>query len=525
MRLVPDRVIDGRYRLERLIGRGGMGVVWLAHDVTLNRYVALKFISELLAHDRAAIDDLKVETNRCLELTHPRIVRIYDFVQDADLAGISMEYIAGDTLSGMRILQPHRVFAPEALHSWLRQLGEALQYAHAEAKVIHRDLKPTNLLIDSTGTLKVSDFGISRSITDSLTRVSGSTKVTGTLGYMSPQQAQGMSPTPSDDIYAIGATIFELLAGKPPFHGQPALVFQQLINIPAPSVNARRREFTNGQASSIPMAWEDTISRCLAKESASRPASVLEVIERLNSPSPTTIGVGSASPVTELPSARRSNTAFGWFIVLGAILALSLGTYFGLTQSSTNSSTQATPVANTPVPPPTPVIVPRTPSPPPETPRPSLATPVPAPEPVPSTPVPVQSTPVPATPKPQPTPRPVVQTPTRASTPVVARKRATETKKATRDTEPTPRPVKATPKPKPKSTPKATDEDDEREARPRRVERAEEIDRPESTPRPQPVVQSTPRPQRSEESEAEKRRKQEIIRRAVEKLRGPGPFH
>src|SRR6202011_69039 len=148
-----------RYTLNRILGRGGMGVVWLARDDVLERDVALKFLPELVIFDRAMLNELKRETNRSLELTHKNVVRIYDFVHDENSACISMEYIDGDTLSNMRADRPTKVFECWELGNWTKQLCEALDYAHNHAHVVHRDLKPATLMVTQGGDLKVADFG------------------------------------------------------------------------------------------------------------------------------------------------------------------------------------------------------------------------------------------------------------------------------------------------------------------------------------------------------------------------------
>src|SRR6266576_4905207 len=132
--------IFGRYTLIKILGRGGMGVVWLARDEELEREVALKFLPELIVHDRAMLSDLKRETKRNLELTHKNIVRIYDFVNDERSACISMEFVDGDTLSNLRAEKERKVFEPEEIAGWTAQLCDALDYAHNHAKIIHRDL-------------------------------------------------------------------------------------------------------------------------------------------------------------------------------------------------------------------------------------------------------------------------------------------------------------------------------------------------------------------------------------------------
>ena len=276
--LVAGQTVFGRYTLRKILGRGGMGVVWLAHDEELSREVALKFLPEAVTTDRGAIADLKRETRRALELTHPHIVRIYDFVSDAHTAGISMEYVAGDTLSGLRADQPDRHFEVTDLSEWVRQLCEALDYAHTKAKVVHRDLKPANLMVDARGDLKIADFGISSSVADSVSRMSARVGTSGTPVYMSPQQMLGEKPAPTDDIYALGATLYELLTGKPPFHS--GRIETQVMQKVPPSLAERRAELeVPGQP--IPPAWEETIAACLAKDLAQRPQTAGEVAARL----------------------------------------------------------------------------------------------------------------------------------------------------------------------------------------------------------------------------------------------------
>src|SRR3989441_8298143 len=161
---VGGQRLFGRYTLIKVLGRGGMGIVWLAHDEELERDVALKFLPDLMIQDHAVFDQLKRETKRCLELTHSHIVRIHDFVHDERSGCISMEYIDGETLSNLRAEKEQKVFEPDQIATWTSQLCEALDYAHNHADVIHCDLKPANLMVNRRGDLKVADFGIARSL-------------------------------------------------------------------------------------------------------------------------------------------------------------------------------------------------------------------------------------------------------------------------------------------------------------------------------------------------------------------------
>src|SRR5262249_13936013 len=142
-----------------------------AHDDELELNVALKFLPDLMVQDHALLDQLKRETKRCLELTHRHIVRIHDFVHDERSGCISMEYIDGETLSNLRAEKERSVVEPDEIATWTSQLCDTLSYAHNHAKIIHCDLKPANLMVNQRGDLKISDFGIARSLADSATRL------------------------------------------------------------------------------------------------------------------------------------------------------------------------------------------------------------------------------------------------------------------------------------------------------------------------------------------------------------------
>ena len=255
-----------------------MGVVWQARDEELDLEVALKFLPSIIVNDRASLSDLKRETRRSLELTHPNIVRTYDFLQDSSFAGISMEYVDSNTLRNRRIEQPSGVFQAGELGEWTVQLCDALDYAHHTASIVHRDLKPANLLINGRKHLKVADFGISRSLVESVTQVTGGNSVSGTLVYMSPQQLDGETTHPLDDVYSVGATLYELCTSRPPFYTGD-IARQVHLKVP-PSMAARRTELGIPQGN-LPQHWEATVAACLAKDPSQRPQSASEVAVRL----------------------------------------------------------------------------------------------------------------------------------------------------------------------------------------------------------------------------------------------------
>src|SRR5438094_301015 len=316
---VGGQKVFGRYTLVKVLGRGGMGIVWLAHDEELERDVALKFLPDLMIRDHAVFDQLKRETKRCLELTHPHVVRIHDFVHDERSACISMEYIDGETLSNLRAEKEQRVFEPDEIATWISHLCDALAYAHTRANVIHCDLKPANLIVNQRDDLKVTDFGIARSLTDSVSRLTMEQGRGGTLTYMSPQQLNGEHCTHLDDIYSLGASIYELLTSKPPFYS--GNIDWQICERVAPSLAERRKEL-DIEPASVPQVWEETVAACLAKDPPHRPQSAAEVAQRLQlAPAP------ARTRVTPSKRLNRKTLIIGGITVL-SVLALA-GLYLG----------------------------------------------------------------------------------------------------------------------------------------------------------------------------------------------------
>ena len=276
MPLQPEQTFaQGRFVLVKRLGRGGMGEVWLARDERLKEPVALKFLPPEIRGDPGALDDLRRETARSHKLSHPNIVRIHDLHEDADgMAFIVMEYIDGPTLAALRLDHPARVLSWYYLRPLVAQLCAALEYAHGE-RVIHRDLKPANMMVDSRGRLKLADFGIAAVASDSMSRVSVKHSTSGTLPYMSPQQVRGQRPQAADDIYALGATLYELLTSQLPFHSGD-ITHQVLNEAPEPM---EERLAALGMRNDILPAVASLIMACLAKEPGQRPQSARVVAE------------------------------------------------------------------------------------------------------------------------------------------------------------------------------------------------------------------------------------------------------
>ena len=284
----PGTLVLGRFEIRERIARGGFAVVWKANDRLLGKDVALKVLQASIADDPAQIEEMKRETLRSRELTHPNIVQTYDFVQDGSVVAIAMELIDGATMSTLAAQRPNGCFNPPELTSWMADICDALDFAHSEKggkkPVVHHDLKPSNFIVDSYGTAKVLDFGIAKSMAETRYQHTGQFAVAGTPPYMSPQQLRGQRPRPSDDIYSFGATLFSLLTRTPPFvRGDIQL---QIMNEIPPTMNARRTELGIDEPP-IPLEWEETVAQCLAKDPAVRPATMGEVAVSLGIREPT----------------------------------------------------------------------------------------------------------------------------------------------------------------------------------------------------------------------------------------------
>jgi serine/threonine-protein kinase len=243
-----------------------------------------------------------------------------------------MEYIDGDTLSKLRCDKERKVFEAPELTDWMSQLCDALDYAHNYARIIHRDLKPANLMVNQRGQLKVSDFGIARSLADSMSVITMAGGRSGTLAYMSPQQLEGERGTHLDDIYSLGATVYELLTSKPPFY--VGNIDRQIREKTPPSMTQRRKEFEI-EADPIPAVWEEVVAACLAKDPAKRLQSAMEVAHRLQL---------SAAPI----SARIVRKAVPSKAILwaGAAVLICLiglgGWYFAKSKAHTKAAAEAT---------------------------------------------------------------------------------------------------------------------------------------------------------------------------------------
>ncbi len=354
-----ETLLFRRYRVIRELGRGGMGVVLLAHDTALDIPVAMKLIPDQIVPDTGAINDLRQEVLRGMALMHPGIVRSHTFEQDESGAAIVMEYVDGWTLGDLKEHQPQRCFDHDQILPWLAPLCEALDYANREARIVHRDLKPRNIMLTQDGRIKVADFGISAALTDTYSRSTGEGPSSGTPPYMSPQQARGYKPSVTDDIYSLGATIYDLLTSKPPFfRGTPHVILNQVLQETAPTMQDRRHELQIHDRRPIPRTWEWTIAACLSKDPAQRPQSALELLHRLSNPAAAVAAMQRNTGIPPSPTlAKKTNSGWVPWIVGSVTLGILVTALrFGL--GGTQTWVPQRPVSTSPHPDPAPAPIP-----------------------------------------------------------------------------------------------------------------------------------------------------------------------
>ena len=212
MKSSPPTSVAHRYTLEREIGRGGMGAVWLARDEVLGRDVAVKRVGLFPGGSSPDLLRAQREAKLAASLNHPHVVSVYDFVSDGDEQWLVMEYVPGTNLSV--ISQERGGLPPGEAAAVLRQVAEALAAAHT-AGIVHRDVKPSNILVTEDGVAKLADFGIARARADST--LTGTGMVTGSPAYLAPEVASGEPATEASDVWSLGATLFHTLTGRPPY--------------------------------------------------------------------------------------------------------------------------------------------------------------------------------------------------------------------------------------------------------------------------------------------------------------------
>src|SRR3954452_923628 len=257
MHVAPDTIVDGRYRAVRRLGSGGMAEVWGAEDEELGRRVALQLLGGRFAEDPEFRERFRREAQSAAGLAHPNIVGIFDRSDWEGTPYIAMELVDGHTLK--ELVTERGPLPPAVAVNFVEQVLRALGYAHRRG-IVHRDVKPQNVIIDAEGTAKVADFGIARAGNSEMTETGA---IVGTVEYVSPEQAEGLPVDRRTDLYSAGVVLYELLTGRVPFDGEApvSVALKQVSEHPVPPSQLRP---------GIPRALEAVVMRALEKDPAHR---------------------------------------------------------------------------------------------------------------------------------------------------------------------------------------------------------------------------------------------------------------
>src|ERR1700723_181239 len=323
--LQPGVLFGDRYEIMGVLGQGGMGAVYKARDRELDRLIALKVIRPELATDPAILQRFKQELILSRNITHKNVVRIFDLGEAEGIRFISMEFVDGEDLR--TLLRRAGKFTPQEAIAVIEQVCRALDSAHSEG-VIHRDLKPQNIMRDKHGRIVVMDFGLARSLGDSGMTQTGA--IVGTMEYMSPEQAMGSTLDQRSDIFSVGLIFFELLTGRAPYKADTAIA----------SLMKRTREDAQSASdvdASVPKSLSAIVSRCLEREPANRYHSAVELLQQLSTwEANPNITAETLSKMIAHPIIRRSRFSLdlpgkSWMWIAGAVLVVALATFAGRT--------------------------------------------------------------------------------------------------------------------------------------------------------------------------------------------------
>jgi serine/threonine-protein kinase len=316
---VGGEVIGGRYELEELCGSGGMSSVYRAHDQLLERKVALKILHERYGKDDEYVERFRREARAVAQLAHPNIVTVIDRGEDEGRQFIVFEYVDGENLK--QVVDRDGPLAIDRVVELGREIAQGLAFAH-ERGIVHRDVKPQNVLLNGDGMAKVTDFGIARTL-DVEKGVTQTGTVLGTSDYIAPEQASGQVVSRETDVYSLGIVLFELLTGRVPFTGESFVaVALQHVNEPPPSVLERRPD--------TPPRLAELVDRALAKDPDERPT-MDELVAELEALQSGDAGEVTAVRRPRVTPARRRGTrlplvlaVFGALLLAAAVTALVL---------------------------------------------------------------------------------------------------------------------------------------------------------------------------------------------------------
>ncbi len=290
-----SKVLAGRYELFERVGEGGMSVVYKAKDKLLNRFVAIKILKPEFINDPKFIDSFRRESQNAASMTHPNIVNIYDVGREGNIHYIVMELIEGRALSDY-IKEQGPMAYPKVI-ALSKQIAAALSFAHKN-HIIHRDVKPHNVMITPNGTAKITDFGIAKAV-NAATIVDNTDGIVGSVHYFSPEQARGGYVDEKSDLYSLGIVMYEMLTGQVPFDGDNP------VNIALQHINGEMTP-PSKLVSGVPPALEHIIMKCTDKYPINRYASADELIEALNNLEFVATVVGNDGLMGTRPTQKQS---------------------------------------------------------------------------------------------------------------------------------------------------------------------------------------------------------------------------
>jgi serine/threonine protein kinase len=316
------RALEGRYEIIRLLGRGGMAAVFLAQDLVLERQVAIKVLPPDMTRDGELIVRFQREAKTAAKLDHPNIIPIHRVESEAGLVYIVMKYVSGQSLE--EVLDRGPLSIPLTRHI-LREAALALGHAHRR-HIVHRDVKPANIMLDEDGRVVLTDFGISKAV-QGTTHLTGTGTIIGTPQYMAPEQAKGREVDGRADQYALAMVGYRALTGELPFEGDPQSILYQQVHEPPPSVLERRRD--------TPLDLRVALERALAKDSKWRFPTMEEFAASVSGErtpaqrsGPTTVVSAPAQP-TE-PAKPDGDQGSGIYVAMGTVAAVLLAALIGI---------------------------------------------------------------------------------------------------------------------------------------------------------------------------------------------------
>ena len=345
MKPEAGQIYGNRYRLVDRIAIGGMGEVWRAHDEVILRDVAIKILKPEFMGDPGFLERFRVEARHAARVDHEGIADVYDYGEGSGSAYLVMELVSGDSLA--RIIEKRIRLSGVEVLSIIEQTARALHAAHEDG-LVHRDVKPGNLLITPNGKVKITDFGIAR-VADQVA-LTATGQVMGTVQYLAPEQATGKQATPSTDIYSLGIVAYEALTGRRPFTGESQMVIAMAqINDKPPAMDA-----------DIDQRVQDLVLSCLAKKPSQRPGSALDLSNRakalrlqLEGISPTEVFNQDQTPtvrtrvIEEDPKtepAEKLPIIWPWLALIGLLFAAAAGVMIAIVLSLMSEQQNEVPV-------------------------------------------------------------------------------------------------------------------------------------------------------------------------------------